>query len=249
MYGVYNERDQFGNTLYPKSNVSRVGTISKNYVTDNLIFHLDARNPDSYPGTGSTWYDLSGNNYNGTLVNGPTYNSANEGSIFFDGTNDHVTLPSGFANFTGGLTIEAWVYSTNNNSFGRIIDLSSGVNSGNILLSRDSSNNDMAIYIYTTSFTSLATTSTQYPINQWAHWVATANGTTWVIYKNGSSVATLTTSILPTNVTRTVNYIARSVYNDPYFQGNISIERMYDRALSASEVLQNYNAEKSRYGL
>ena len=59
-------------------------------VRNGLVLYLDAANPKSYPGSGTTWKDLSGNGNNGTLVNGPTFNSANGGSIVFDGTNDYV---------------------------------------------------------------------------------------------------------------------------------------------------------------
>jgi hypothetical protein len=68
------------------------GPRQKSIVTDGLVLSLDAGNANSYPGTGTNWADLSGNGLNGTLVNGPTYNSANLGSIVFDGTNDHVTV-------------------------------------------------------------------------------------------------------------------------------------------------------------
>lgn len=62
-------------------------------VTDGLVLALDAANPTSYPGSGTTWRDLSGNNNSGSLVNGPTFNSVNGGSIVFDGSNDYVNIP------------------------------------------------------------------------------------------------------------------------------------------------------------
>ena len=63
------------------------------YVKDGLVLDLDAGNPLSYPGTGTTWTDLSGNNNNGTLINGVGYNSDNGGSLVFDGVDDHGTIP------------------------------------------------------------------------------------------------------------------------------------------------------------
>jgi hypothetical protein len=80
-------------------------------VTDGLILSLDAANNKSYPRSGTTWNDLSGNGNNGTLVNGPTFSSANGGSIVFDGTNDVVstTLVQTFVN---ELTVETWYRGT-----------------------------------------------------------------------------------------------------------------------------------------
>ena len=60
-------------------------------VTNGLVLYLDAANKKSYPGSGTTWTDLSGNNNTGTLTNGPTFDSNNGGSIVFDGTNDYVS--------------------------------------------------------------------------------------------------------------------------------------------------------------
>ena len=63
-------------------------------VTDGLILHLDAADSNSYGGSGNTWYDISGNGYNGILTNGPTYSTNNGGCLIFDGTNDYIKLTS-----------------------------------------------------------------------------------------------------------------------------------------------------------
>ena len=79
-------------------------------VTDGLVLCLDAGNVKSYPGSGTTWTDLSGKGNTGTLTNGPTYSSANGGSIVFDGVDDRV---SGTSFNTGqNFTINAWIYPT-----------------------------------------------------------------------------------------------------------------------------------------
>ena len=80
-------------------------------VTNGLVLNLDAGFDPSYPTTGTTWYDLSGNTYNGTLTNGPTFNSENSGSIVFDGTNDYAQLSQNIFNGTSytGVTFCAWV--------------------------------------------------------------------------------------------------------------------------------------------
>ena len=82
-------------------------------VTDGLVLALDAGNPKSYPGSGTTWTDLSGNGNNGTLTNGPTYSSANGGSIVFDGVDDYAEITDSSNNFDlGGIdaTLEFWIY-------------------------------------------------------------------------------------------------------------------------------------------
>jgi hypothetical protein len=82
---------------------------SPRIVTDGLVLALDAANSLSYPGSGTTWTDLSGKGNNGTLVNGPTFDQANGGSIVFDGTDDYVNLPDGLLSGTGDFTIIQWV--------------------------------------------------------------------------------------------------------------------------------------------
>ena len=81
-----------------------------------MLLWLDAQQPGSYPGTGTTWTDLSGNGNNGTLTNGPTYSSANGGSIVFDGVNNYCRITSSaITNLTNNFSVEIW-YKTNNNN-------------------------------------------------------------------------------------------------------------------------------------
>ena len=97
---------------------------SPRIVTDGLALCLDAGNTKSYSGSGTTWNDLSGNGNTGTLTNGPTYSSDNGGSIFFDGTNDYVSLVDNLGD-PQQFTIEFWAYPTqlnfdSNNNYRRI---------------------------------------------------------------------------------------------------------------------------------
>ena len=86
--------------------------IDSNIVVDGLVLNLDAGNTSSYPGTGTTWTDLSSSPTNATLVNGVTYSSSNQGHLLFDGTNDYATVSSSskFAFGTGDFTLETWIY-------------------------------------------------------------------------------------------------------------------------------------------
>ena len=77
-------------------------------ITEGLSFYLDAANPKSYPGTGTSWKDLSNSGGNGTLTNGPTFDSGNKGSIDFDGTDDYITLSSSLIPSTDDWTWSCW---------------------------------------------------------------------------------------------------------------------------------------------
>jgi hypothetical protein len=87
-------------------------------VTNGLVLHLDAGSRQSYPGSGTTWNDLSGNGYNGTLTNGPTFNTANQGSIVFDQANDIVSF-SGVV-LTNTHTVNIWIYPTSSDDYGTL---------------------------------------------------------------------------------------------------------------------------------
>jgi hypothetical protein len=83
-----------------------------NIVTDGLVLALDAANTKSYPGSGTVWKDLSGNGNNGTLINGPTFDTGNLGSIEFDGVDDWTSFGNILNTGTSDFTISAWVKST-----------------------------------------------------------------------------------------------------------------------------------------
>ena len=115
-----------------------------NIVKDGLVLHLDAANYKSYPGSGTTWSDLSGNGNNGTLTNGPTFDSGNRGSIVFDGSNDFVYLsnPSSLAFGTGDFSIEIWCNPDSINE---------GPSEQNTLVSKDYRNIELSFYLGTTA--------------------------------------------------------------------------------------------------
>ena len=93
------------------SNLGSSGPI----ITSGLVLFLDAGNTSSYPGSGTTWTDLSGNGNNGTLTNGPTYTSSNGGAIVFDGINDFVNSGSSIS-LPGDISVFAWVYASSFNT-------------------------------------------------------------------------------------------------------------------------------------
>ena len=223
-------------------------------VTDGLVLALDAGNRKSYPGSGTTWTDLSGRGNTGTLVNGPTYSSANGGSIVFDGTNDYVNLgnPSSLS-FASALTISIWFYS------GTV-----GAGSFLYLKGRTDADNYNPL-IYNTGYYAWtgANGRVQYinPSNYildntWYNLtVSHASGSTPNIYKNAilSTSHTFTegngTYALGTNANpAAINAdIPRGLITS--FNGNIPQVSIYNRALSAAEIQQNFNALRGRFGI
>jgi len=216
-------------------------------ITSGLVLDLDAANAKSYPGSGTTWSDLSGNGNNGTLTNGPTFDANNAGSIVFDGVNDYIDGPLISSQFTGDMTAEAWIKLTNSSSdYVRIIGTGAAVgnrtfglwyDTGNKLLWQRYGGGDPSIYPNTPTMTT----------NTWCHTVATTSGTSHALYLNGVSIGTGsgTGPWAASGSTITVGYGTIHTYH----KGNISNVKLYNRGLSATEVLQNFNALRGRYGI
>jgi hypothetical protein len=231
-------------------------------VLNGLVLYLDAANIKSYPGSGTTWTDLSGRGNTGTLVNTPTYSGSNGGSLSFNYTDlEYVSFSnSSSLQFLNRLpyTLEAWVYPTRNpgaNNYTGIFDRedsSVGSRDGYDLLFLGSSGTDTTFYIE--RFTTGAQTSIggvvlnqSVSVNNWHHIVGTYDGTTLSLYRNGSSAGTPGTTT--GNITNSSKTLTLGVRGGQYFDGRISNAKIYNRALSAAEVSQNFNALRGRYGI
>lgn len=219
--------------------------------TDGLVMTMDAGFTPSYPTTGTTWYNMSGTN-NGTLINGPTYNSADGGSLIFDGVDDLCNFPINFFNSgapqngTFYFRIKFPTLSTTTQT----IMFSDGGNVNNLIYLYRNSNfatNQYSWLIYYNGGFYLQ--GTTYTPGEWADTAFTFNSSgVAAIYKNGVLVNTQTMSGF-TSWSRTGN-------NTPSFKpssnsgaGNSQFFYYYNRALSASEILQIFNATKGRVGL
>lgn len=232
---------------------------SPKIVTDGLVLCLDAANRKSYPGSGTTWSDLSGRGNNGTLVNTPTYNES--GYFSFDWTTqEHATFSnSSSLQFLNRLpyTLEAWIYPTRNPGvyYSGIFDRESVFGAGRDgynMFFLGSATTDT--YFYAERFSAgVQTNAGGAPLNQsvtlnaWHHIVATYDGTTLTLYRNGSSHGTPNTST--GNISNTTKSLTVGVRGNQYFDGRISNAKIYDKSLTASEVRQNFNALRGRYGL
>ena len=218
-------------------------------VRDGLVLCLDAGNPKSYPGSGTTWTDLSGNGNNGTLTNGPTYSSSNGGYLNFDGSDDYISFASQVsADLTTGFTFGFW------------IKVPSGQNNTGwnyILSDRDASpNGDYEIGIYDNNNTNFlfkdndispATVSTTLG-TEWNYLVFGQNSSFGrFIYLNG--VLKTSSSAVSGNSTIEFDklFIRENTINP--FKCDSSQIHLYDRELTSSEIQQNFNAHRGRFGI
>jgi hypothetical protein len=209
---------------------------SPKIIVDGLVLYLDAANSFSYVSGSLNWNDLSRSQISGSLQNSPGYNSGNGGSIVFDGSNDYVSIPS--FSFTSDFTVVFFERIT-----GGVISNNQAV-IGNVGNGDDINHYNGYIRIYNRDLDADAVVATSPTVlNTWYNWAFTRSGTTYRIYKNGILDATSTYLAFSWDIS------AIGSGNVGYFQGNIPLIQIYNRALSASEILQNYNAQKSRFGL
>jgi hypothetical protein len=215
---------------------------SPKIVTEGLVLYLDAANPYSYVSGSTSWNDISRGGNNGTLVNGPTFSSANNGSIVFDGTDDYVihsSLDLG--------TVCSWGVWVN---YVRVANS----NEAFVILGANLPNRYNLYYDFPTKNFYVGTgdvfRTLQYDAglnaNTWYNIIHTRNENTVTVYINGVSIGIMTgTSSLP-SLFRTIGSEGTSAY---FSNIRVSGVCYYNRTLSAQEVLQNYNATKTRFGL
>jgi hypothetical protein len=220
---------------------------SPKIVTDGLVLYLDAANPSSYPGSGTVWKDLSKQNNNGVLVNGPTYNNANGGAIVFDNTDDRVTIPhNNIYNFTTGLSISCWCKTT------KIINayITTKTNDSFYLAISPTgtpATNRMSFFLNGTTGGWLQS-NIPAATGNWIHTTATWTGGISTIYINGIFNTSASRPGTP-QTGSSVLYVGYRLDANSTFFGSIANFQLHNRALSATEILQNYNATKTRFGL
>jgi hypothetical protein len=217
---------------------------SQDIVRDGLVLWLDANDKTSYPGSGTVWRDLSRGGSDGTLTNGPTFNSANGGSIVFDGVDDYVNLGSNI-NLTNNITYNTWIKTTSivshligayNNASpfsGWSVGIGINVTAGKICFWSGGGWQEGNIVCNT---------------NQWINIAVTFIGGVIDFYLNGIFKSTASSTLISPYAG---NKFLGGRANDGQspFSGGMSIVQIYNRVLSVTEILQNYNATKSRFGL
>ncbi len=210
-------------------------------VTNGLVYYLDAANTRCYSGSGLTAYGLVG--INGSLLNGVGFTSTNNGSFIFDGSNDRIDFGTVPANTTGSSTIGCWAKTTTTAQCMTVAFNAYGV----IYINRfNTSGKILAFFDGTTSNNSSADISNS-SVNdgKWHYIIATNNGSTCSMYIDG--VFDKSYSETPSYGTSADNTIGGQNDGFNHINGSIGFAHIYNRALSAYDVLQNYNATKMRY--
>jgi len=219
-------------------------------VTDGLVLCLDAADKNSYPGSGTTWSDLSGNGYDGTLTNGPTFDSGNGGSIVFDGNNDYIPTSVLSIGTPTSISVECVIrfngtldsndrkvmHYDKTGTSNAVFQLRKGTSNGRLMYQQHDSTAWYTLY-----------DDDAIEADTWAHFLVTHSGTAVVMYKNGVQSANGSLSTL--DWTGANNILIGYRTSSEYWKGNIASFKIYNRALSAAEVSQNFNVQRSRFGL
>jgi hypothetical protein len=233
-------------------------------VQTGLVLNLDASRKSSYVGSGTTWNDISGNGYSGTLTNGPSFaqlssNTDISGLFIFDGVNDYVTNIGDLSTFSfiqnkGVYTISAWVKPNSLNTEMYYLGNNDGTTAKKgFYLGNTGTSNSLVLEI---SNGSIGAHTLNHVISNfytsaadWVNIVCVGNGVNNKVYKNGVLFNTSNFSTFSTGNTSNTLSIGRvNSANLWYWNGFVSSVNIYNKSLSDSEVLQNYNATKSRFG-
>jgi len=219
-------------------------------VTNGLVLALDAGNRQSYPGSGTAWTDLSGINSSGELVNTPTYNSSNFGYFQFNATNTFARIPNSTALDTSTPSVEVWVKTNNTNQYG-------------FWFEKGTVNTQYSLFQEGTSIcwrqlmggnlqTLFTTTATYMNTANWYQVVGTYTSPSRRLYINGTLV---NSDVIAGAISTNSGGMSIGVYGGYagargyYYNGNLSICRVYNRALTQAEIAQNFYATRGRFGI
>lgn len=226
--------------FYPKA--LSATEVAQNYyggpiVTNGLVFAIDAGNLVSYPKSGTTVYDLTGNT-NASLINGTGFSTKFGGTWTFDGTDDFIRV-SGVEDFANqnAVTIECWARSTfpEWNAPGTLVS-----RRNQFIMHPTEDANTISYYIYNGTYRNIIITVDD--ITQWHHYAYTFDGSTLKGYLDGKFITQLTGLSPISNDTGDIEIGSDDTYTNRYLDGDIASVRLYNRALTAEEILQNYNA-------
>ena len=219
---------------------------SPKIVTDGLVLALDAGNTKSYPGSGTTWFDKSGRGNNSTLINGPTFNTGSGGSILFDNTDDYATASSAAFTFgTGDFTMDIWIKPLSFTTYGHMLSLP---DQNTFTLKFDTVNDSPSggiIYYY--PYTNYGNTPLwKATVNTWYNITLVRLSNVAYTYLNG--IFTGTSGGFNNNIT-TQNLFIHKGFSSEYASSQMASIKIYNRALNATEITQNFNALRGRFGI
>ena len=238
---------RFSTTVYV---AAPVGAAS---IPNNALLFLDASDSDSYGGSGTTWTDLSSEGNDATITGGPTYNSTDK--VFEMSGGDYMTVPSGFADFSNGMTF-MWIGDLDTSQhWERVFDFSVGGATNHAFnVGRQGSTANPNVQVYSPAGQSVGSwynvTTNTININELGFFAITLDGTNAKFYKNGSLEATVSYPYLPSNTTRTLNYIGRSrAGSQQDLVGTLGVVGIFNRDLSASEISDLHDHYDGIYSL
>ena len=228
-------------------------------VKSNLVLNLDASRTSSYPRTGSAWYDISGNSNNGTLANGPSFGTASSGAINLNGTTQYISIP-GLANYLNNKTkfsYETWFKANSTTSFGTLFSFGNNDNYSNDIIFFVL-NNQICVQVNNgadggavASFTSTGWNN----ISVVYDGTKTGNANRLKLYLNGvlQTLAFGSYNVPASTSNTSMVNAGLGAYStggwNNFLSGSIATSRLYTSSLTDLEVLQNFNATKSRFGL
>ena len=231
---------------------------SPSIVTNGLILCLDAANPRSYSGSGTSCTDVSGSGNNGTLVNGVSYSSSNMGTFVFDGVDDYINVsnPASLNPGSNSFTIDSWVYQKDN-GFNGVVDARGANLHGFLWILNYTSAGFVSFFLNTTNDIDqnvyVSTVATFTEVLAWMNVSVVINRgeNNITFYKNGIQQGASVTILSGGSADPGSGYIYHvgGDLGGPEANINLSTIKQYNRALSAQEVLQNFNALRGRYGV
>jgi len=247
---VFLEEPQLGNSFKTIFQGAAGSADSEDIVTDQLYWHVDAANSSSYSGSGTTWTDLI-SGQNATLVNGPTYSKSGTysgGAFFFNGTNEYAT--TSFNKNHNAFSVSAWIKPSTQTASGPHAIVNSFEDNSAEWWSLEVQGNDRGKpeWVIDNNSAKITLLADDESPDSWQMITGTRSGATMKLYLNTSALKTSTSLNTSTVLSVEPFWIANSLNNE-YFKGYISDIKIYTKELSSSEVTQNYNALKDRYGL
>ncbi len=224
---------------------------SPSIAQNGLIICLDAANTRSYSGSGTAWNDISGNGLNGTQTNGPSFVNGNGGYHVYTGASNHYTnIPDNTLHrLTGSMTLEVVIYPTS---------FPNGGGGGGFILAKAGAyylelknSGVLRTYFYGLNSAGYHDGLTTLALNSWSHVVAVLNLTSGTITTYVNGVVDRTVTGLTGSVSAATNSIQIGAFSGGSysFNGRIATARLYNRNLTASEITQNFNALRGRFGL
>jgi hypothetical protein len=226
-------------------------------IQTDLFMLYDFNDNSCYPGTGTAVTDLKGN-FDATLFNGVGYSTGNGGELVFDGVDDYGNIDSGFMTGLTNATMTAWFYYEDNGRWTRVWDFGANTNNYVFLTPRNGQSYSGTYAIDTLRVAyrvgggseTLVNMPTQLTNNTWNEVTVTFSGTTMTMYHNGSSIGSVTNgNTLPNLGTTSNNYIGKAQFPDPYYKGKMGAFFVYNATLNSTQVSDNFNAVRSRYGI